>query len=153
MVTTTIICWPCRSAPRVQTRSEPEGEDGGERDGGQEVGRELVIAGGYAPEVLEPAEGVFDQVAIPISILVVDDLLLAGDAARDHRYGSGLAYRPAYGVGVVALVGQNIAGCASASEELGSDGHVGDVARREDQRERASDDVGEGVDLGGLATA
>jgi prophage regulatory protein len=138
---------------RVQTRSEPEGEYGGESDGGQEVGGQLVVAGGDAAEVLKPAKGVLDQMAIAVASLIVDDLGLASDPPRDHRDCPGLSQGVAERIGVVPLVGQDVAGPRSAGEQLGGDGHVGDVARREDQRERTADDVCEGVDLGRLAAA
>ncbi len=54
----------------------------------------FVVAGGDAPEVLDPAEGVFDPVAFAVAGLVVDDLAFAGDPAGDDRHGSGLAQRP-----------------------------------------------------------
>ena len=59
-------------------------------DDGEEVGRKLVIAGGDAAEVFEPAEGVLDQVATSVASVVVGDLL-AVDPARDHRNGLGLS--------------------------------------------------------------
>jgi hypothetical protein len=37
------------------------------RHGGEEVGCELVVVGGDAPEVIQPAEGVLDQVAIAVA--------------------------------------------------------------------------------------
>src|SRR3712207_73743 len=41
---------------RARTQSTLERDDGGERHGGGEVGRELVVAGGHAPDVFEAAE-------------------------------------------------------------------------------------------------
>jgi len=38
-------------------------------------------------------------------------------------------------------------------QERRGDGDIGDVAWRQDQREGPSEDVGKGVDLGGLAAA
>ena len=64
-------------APRVRTHSDPECDDGGEDDGGQEVEGELVIARGHAPEVLEATEGCFDPPAITIPPLIVADRAFA----------------------------------------------------------------------------
>jgi hypothetical protein len=58
---------------RVQTHSNPERDDGGEDDGGQEVEGELVVASGNAPEVLEATEGCFDPPAITIAPFIVAD--------------------------------------------------------------------------------
>ena len=60
---------------------------------------------------------------------------------------------PAQGIGVVAFVGQDVAGAAGAGEQLRRDGDVGDVAGSERQREGAADDVGEDVDFGRLTAA
>ena len=106
--------------PRLQTRSQPEREQGGEGDGGQEVVGELVVAGGDATEVLEPAEGVLDQVAIAVSASVVGDLPLARDPAWNDRHGAGLTERAAQAIGVVALVGQDVAGAAGAGQKPGA---------------------------------
>ena len=58
---------------RVQTHSNPERDDGGEDDGGQEVEGELVVACGNAPEVLEATERCFDPPAITIAPFIVPD--------------------------------------------------------------------------------
>jgi hypothetical protein len=143
----------CQSSARLQTRSEPEGDKGGERNGGEEVGCELVVTGGDAAEVLDPAEGVFDAVALPVAGLVVYDLALAVGAAGDDGHSPGLAQGPAQGVSVVSLVGQYVSSSLGAGQQRRGDGDVGDVARGEDQGEGASDGVSEGVDLGSLAAA
>ena len=62
---------------RVRTRSAPERDDGGEGDGRGEVGCELVVAGGHAPEVLEAAERGFDAPSVTIAPLVMPDRALA----------------------------------------------------------------------------
>ena len=142
---------PTQAETRLQTLSNPEGEHGGEGDGGEEVGGELVVAGGDAAEVLEPAESVLHQMAVAIASFVIADGPFAGDAAGDHRRRARLAQRSPQGVGVITLVGQHVAGAAGALQKLGRDGDVRDVARCELQRERATDDVGEDVDFGRLA--
>lgn len=88
-----------------------------------------------------------------VSGLVVDDPAFAIGPTGDDRHGPTLAQRVAQGVGVVALVGQDIAGVGCAGEQGRSDGDVGDVSGREDQGEGTPDDVGKGVNLGRLAAA
>ena len=58
---------------RVETRSNPESDDGHQGDGGQEVRGELVVAGCDASKVLEAAEGSFDPPALAVASFVVDD--------------------------------------------------------------------------------
>jgi hypothetical protein len=66
-----------RTLTRVGTHSDPERDDGSEDDGRQEVDRELVVACGNAPEVLEATEGSFDPPAIAIAPRVMPDRTFA----------------------------------------------------------------------------
>ena len=59
--------------PRVRTHSDPERDDGGKDDSGQEVEGELVVTCGNAPEVLEATERCFDPPAITIAPFIVAD--------------------------------------------------------------------------------
>ena len=59
--------------PRVRTHSDPEGNDGGEDDGREEIECELIVAGGHAPEVLEATERRFDPPAITIAPRIMAD--------------------------------------------------------------------------------
>ena len=62
---------------RVRTYSNPEGDDGGEDDGGQEVDGELVIASSHTPEVFETAECCFDPPAVTIAPVIMPDRTFA----------------------------------------------------------------------------
>lgn len=53
-------------------------DDGGEHDGGGEVGCELVIAGGDASPILEAAEHALDEIALAIGRLVERVVLRVG---------------------------------------------------------------------------
>ena len=48
---------------RAQTQLDPIGDECCEHNGGEKVAGELVISGGDAPEILEPAEAALDDVA------------------------------------------------------------------------------------------
>lgn len=87
---------------QAATSSKPEGNGGSKSNAGQEVGGELVIAGGDALEILETAEGVLNEVTPPISLLIVADRPFAVATAGDDRRGPGFAQRAAQLVGVVA---------------------------------------------------
>ena len=71
-------------ASRLQTQSYPESEHGGECDGGQEVAREFVVSGSDTSEVLEPAEGILDEMARLVSGFVERNLALSISFSRDH---------------------------------------------------------------------
>jgi hypothetical protein len=62
---------------RVRTHSNPECDDGGEDDGGQEVKCELVIARGHAAKVLEATESSFDSPAVTVAPRIVPDRTFA----------------------------------------------------------------------------
>ena len=86
---------------------EPEDDGGGDRDSGHEGVGASIVAGVYAPPVLEPSEHVLDSVPLAIEFAVmVDGLLAIGsgrDAGRDAAFGEGFS-EP---VGVIAFVAQN----------------------------------------------
>ena len=69
-----------------ETRLNREGEDCGECDGGEEVCGELVVSGSNAAEVLEPTEGVLDEVSVAIAGTIMANRSFAAGAARDHRH-------------------------------------------------------------------
>ena len=112
-----------------------------------------MVAGGDAPEVLEAAEGVLDEVSCAIALLVVADRAFAVAPARNDGCRPGVAERAAQSIGVIALVGQHVAHAPGPLEESGCGLHVADVAGRQHQRIGAADDVGERVDLGRPAAA
>jgi hypothetical protein len=66
---------------------------------------------------------------------------------------AGLAERTAKRIGVVAFVGEHVAGAPHAGKQLGCSIHVCDVAWCEHQIEWAADDIRESVDLGRPAAA
>jgi len=70
-------------AARAQTRSQPEGDGCCERYGREEAGGELVVPGGYAAEVLQTAEGVFDEVTTAVPLLVITDGSLSAATPGD----------------------------------------------------------------------
>lgn len=100
----------------------------------QDVGGEFVVSCGDTAEVLETAEGVLDQVAATVPVLVVADGAFAVASTGDDRNGSSVAKRAAQQVGIIALVGEQVshAGCSLEQGRCGL--HVTDVASRQHQR-------------------
>src|SRR3954453_20406137 len=62
---------PCTRllGPVLRIFSEPE-DDGGDDQGGAEVGGSFGVAGGQRAELLEPGEAAFDDVASGVEVLV-----------------------------------------------------------------------------------
>jgi hypothetical protein len=71
---------------RVRTHSNPERDDGGEDDSGQEVDRQLIVACGNAAKVLEATKGGFDPPAIALASFIVPDRTSARSSAWNDRY-------------------------------------------------------------------
>ena len=76
-----------QQATRVQTQSYPESNECCQCYSGQEVSGEFVITCCYSSKILEAAESVFDEMPVPISSFVVDDLPLSIATARYHGNG------------------------------------------------------------------
>ena len=117
-------------------------------DAGEEVGGELVIAGGQATEVFETAEHALDGV----SALVEGGAEAAfpapghfgGDVGRCALTFDQLADR----VGVVGAVGQDYAALGQAREQGLGGSAVGGLTRRQEEGERTALTVCKRVELG-----
>lgn len=132
----------------------PEGDDGGQSEGRGVVAGELIVSGGDATEVFETFEGRLDAPALPIAGPVMADFPLAAALARDDQRDAGLAQACAQPVGVIALVGgQTLDPARRFWQHRRGGGHVAGVAGRQQQDAGATEDIGERVDLGWLATA
>lgn len=144
---------PPDDSSRVETQSDPERDEYGDGDGGEKVPGELVVASVDTPEVLDAAESVFDEMAVSIAPFVIDDLSLAADAARNDRNDAVAAQVCPNGIGVIALVSQQVARALDPVEQGCCCGAVGNVASAQFEGEGPAYGVGERVDLGGLAAA
>ncbi len=85
--------------------------------------------------------------AVFVSGFVIGDFAFAICAAGNDRDCSVAAQRPTQFVGVVAFVGENIARARCASQEGWGDRYIRDVAGRQSERERASQNIGQSVDF------
>ena len=108
---------------RLQTHSYPE------RDGGGEAPGEFVIAGCNAAEVLDATGGVFDQVAVSVSPRVIGDGALSVAASKNDGHDRDAAQHLAQRIGVISLVGEDVAGFGQICEQNRCGLHVGDIAR------------------------
>lgn len=91
--------------------------------------------------------------AVAVSGFVVDDLSLSVDPARDDGDLALVAQVFADCVGVVALVGDQIARSCCAVEQQAGSLHVRYMARGQVEGVGPPERVGEGVDLGCLTAA
>ena len=107
-----------------------------------------VIAGGDTPPVLDPAEDVFDLVALAIEVLVVVVLDLAVLAGRDAWGGALRDQRGAEPVAVLAFVGEQLLGARERGKQQKSAFVVAHLAFGEQQDDRAALTVADGMELG-----
>ena len=133
--------------------SQPEGDGGSEGDGGEEVPRELIIAGSDTAEVLEAAEHSLDAPSVLVAALVVLDGALAVTATGDNRDGALLAQLGAKAIGVVTSVGDDALHAHGCVDEKVDALDIGSVSRRQREAERPPEEVDECMDLRRPTTA
>lgn len=132
--------------------SDPE-SGCGQSDGGEEVSGELVVACGDGAEVLELVEEAFDEVALAIERGVDGALNLAVALGRDVRGGAVGGDQLENGAGVVAAVGDCVAGRAEIGQQRGHGGFVGGLARAEQEAQWQAAGIDDDVDLGAQSAA
>ena len=143
------LVWKLLFAFRLQTQSYPECDEGCESDGGEEVSGEFVVAGRDAAEVLDATEGVFDQVAVSVSPRVTGDGALSVAASRNDGHDRDAAQR----IGVISLVGEDVAGSGQICEQNRCGLHVGDIACGQVKSKGSPRNICQSVDFAGLAAA
>ena len=136
------------SAPRVRTHSNPVTDDGCEAKCSHEIGGVFVVSGGDAAEVLEASEHALDCVAVPVAgFIKIMELLAVGLVGNDGL--DAAAYEPSTPmIGIVGLVGEQVAGVGEAISQHHGARDVGDLAGREIEGEGSAAVVAQGVDLG-----
>ncbi len=131
----------------------PEPEPcGGESDGGEEVSRELVVAGGDAAEVLELVEEAFDEVALTVDGFVDRALDLAGAVRRDVGVSAEALDVGHDGFAVVATVTDDIAARHGTVQQFRHRPHIMGLSGGEGELTGQTASAHHGVDLGGQSS-
>jgi len=104
---------------------------------GQEVPGELVVSGGYAAEILEPAEAAFDDVSAFVGALVeaMDDDTVG--FVGDDGLGAATNDFAAEVVAVIPFVGEERAHGLRERQNVGRRRDIGILARGQMQDDRA----------------
>lgn len=121
---------------------------GGESNGGQEVSGEFVESGGDASEVLELVEEALDEVALPVEIAIDRSLDLDVALGRDMGLPTSGADQVDQRSRVVPAICDEGSGRRQGLDQARCHGLVGGLAGREQQSDRQSLFVDNGVDLG-----
>jgi hypothetical protein len=119
----------------------------GESDGGKEVARELVEAGGDAPGVLELAEEALDQVALPVDAAIDGARNQALARSRNVGFGAGRPDQIEQRVGVVAAVGDDMA-ASEAGEQIRRRTQIVRLSGGQHEPHWQAVFIDDGVDLG-----
>lgn len=91
--------------------------------------------------------------AVAVSAGVIGDFALAVDAAGNDGNGPLASQSTAQGIGIVAFVGEKVAGTVQLRQQHRSCLHIRDIAGRQREGKRSSKHVGQGMKLAGLAAA
>ena len=119
-----------------------------ESNGGEKVSGEFVVSGCDPPEVLEFVEEAFDEVALAVDMEI--DRALDLDVALGGDVSVGAAGLDEFddGAGIIAAVGDHVAGQTQSVDQDRKRGFVGGLARREYEPDRQAASVDDDVDLG-----
>lgn len=121
-------------------------------DGRGEATVGLIIAGGDAPELLEIAEEVLDQVTPAVHREVAGDRADAVGLGRDNRQRSPIVEVGADPVDVEGLVGDQGLELEAGDQRRDTDAVVA-LARQQDEADQVAERIDQGNDLGRQAAA
>ena len=114
---------------------------------------EAVVAGGDAAKVFEASEHALDGVAMAVEIRREATLPAAVGLGRDVGGSPLVLDLAAHGIAVIALVAmQDFGGGEMIEQGIGGDA-IGHLAAGQQERDRAAQTVGQGVDFGGASAA
>ena len=114
---------------------------------------ETVVSGCNPAKVFEPPKHALDRVAITVEVGREATLPHSGGLGRDVGCGPLALDFVADGVGVIALVAvQDLGRDDPVEQDLGSD-TVGHLAAGQQERDRATEAIGQGVDFRGPSAA
>jgi len=109
---------------------------------------EAIVSGGNPAKVLEAPEHAFDRVAIAVEIGREAVLPAPVELGRDVGCGAAVLDLGADGVGIVALIAvQDFGPRHGVEQDIGGDA-VCYLATGQQERDRAAETVGQGVDFG-----
>ena len=117
-------------------------------NGGEEVGRELVVASSDAPKVLEPAEHALDGVAPAIEEGAEAALPATVGLERDVRYRTAVLNEAADGIRVIGLVGHHDGAFRHGLKQRQCLRCIGGIAARQQEGQRPTMTIAHSMQLG-----
>ena len=132
--------------------AQPE-VNGSQLEHGKEVCGVFFVARGEPTEVFDAVEEALDAVARAIEHRAEAGFPATMHHRRDVGRGTGGFDLAAQPIGVIGLIGEHDGVLAQMAEQLRGDRAIASLAGRQDQFERQSARIGQGVDLGRAAAA
>src|SRR6266852_7723866 len=142
-----------QSSARLQTQSDPPSDDCSESHGCGEVGCELIVAGGDATPILQPAEHALDEIALFVGVGVEGMEALAGWVVGDHGLGATLDQELAQPIAVIGGIANAHPCRRQRCEEWHRDADIAALAWSHLERDGAAATVDDRMDLRCAATA
>jgi len=122
-------------------------------DGGEEIARGFVVAGGDGPELFEFTEEVFDQMALLVEVAVEVGRCKTVWSRRDDRGFAGARQGFAdTGIGVKGFVGDQLVGRHLRQQRVGAKEIVG-LSRGQQESERIAERIDQSMDFGAQPAA
>ena len=113
---------------------------------------ELIVSGGDAAPILEPAETALDDIALLVSLPVVADFPVAIGFARDDGLDALFFEKGPDRIGVVAFVGEEFFDARDEAHAFFRHHAIGSIAGRQNEGPRPAEFVDDCVNLAVLAT-
>lgn len=138
---------------RVRTQLDPPRDRSGQDDACEEVSGELVVARCDAPEILEPGEHAFDEVALAVGFAIMGNERLSPGDRRDDGLDALLGEQASQSVGVIGLVGDQPFDWPGGGQQVGCHHDVVEITRSDQQDPGPASGIGQRVDGGRAAAA
>ena len=131
---------------RVETYNPPY-DSSNEADGGEEVSRQLVVASGDLPEVLEPTEGILDAVPLSVGFLVEAERLLAVGLVGNDGPGAATLQPSSQRRAVIGLVAEKLPGRFGATDQARGGWTIVRLAAAQENGKKTAFSICDCVDL------
>jgi hypothetical protein len=113
----------------------------------QEILGELVVSGGYAAEVLEPAETALDYISASVSTFVEAMDHYAVGFVGDYRLGAAANNFGAKVVAVIPFVGKESAHGRCECQNIGRGSYIGILTGRQMKNDRPAERIAQRMDF------
>jgi hypothetical protein len=120
---------------------------------GQEIPSQLIVSGGYAPEILEPAEAALDDISAFVGTFAEAMGYDTVGSVGDHRFGATTDDFGAKAIAVIAFVADERAHGWSERQNIGRSSDIGILSGRQMKDDGSTERVAQRMDFCRATTA